>query len=173
MKLFRLVVLACLLLPVATAAEDELLSARLAPFNRLVGTVWVGAFPGTELIDEQEFEWVFEGRFLRNLHRVKNGEGAVVYQGETIYAWDVTTDTLVWWYWNSTGGFVTGTLSQTEDGWSFDGINHAPPPQPAEVKGLFRLIDPDTWESVQYFMSEDGWQERFTMVFRPREAAED
>jgi hypothetical protein len=152
---------------VALAAGSA--SDVLSPFEPLVGTVWVASFPGSEMIDEQEFEWVFGGKFLRNVHRVKNAEGSVVYEGETIYAWDVTTQTVVWWYWNSTGGYVTGTLEKTTDGWAFEGANHARPPQPERVRGLFRLGSAGEWHSVQYFEGEDGWEERFTMTFTPLE----
>lgn len=155
------------------SAEEAPLRSRLEPFERLVGTVWIGAFPDGSLTDEQEFEWVYEGRFLRNRHRVKDAAGIVVYEGETIYAWDVSSETVVWWYWNATGGFVTGTLAQTEAGWSFAGANHAPAPQPEKVKGLFRFTAEDAWESVSYFQTDEGWKERFTMTFRPRDPSSD
>ena len=30
-------------------------------------------------------------------------------------------------------------MQETEEGWAFEGTNHAPPPQPERVKGLFRF----------------------------------
>lgn len=143
---------------------------QLQAFAALVGPTWVGEFPGGTVIDEQEFEWVFGGRFLRNVHRVINADGAVVYEGETIYAWDPKQETIVWWYWNATGGHIVGTMAKTTEGWMFEGVNHAPPPQPDKVRGLFRLRSEREWQSVQYFPSEGGWKERFTITFRPKES---
>ncbi len=167
MKLTRwFLVLALTLVPHLSSA-DEGASTALEAFDPLVGQVWVASFPNGGMTDEQEFEWVFGGKFLRNVHRVKNAEGDVVYEGETIYAWDPKAEAIVWWYWNATGGFVTGTLEETDEGWAFEGVNHAPPPQPERVKGLFRLEAADEWHSVQYFEGESGWEERFTMKFTP------
>ena len=157
----------CLTLPVLAADPSPI--PQLQPFAQLVGTTWVGEFPDGKALDEQEFEWVFGGRFLRNVHRVKTLDGTVVYEGETIYAWDPKRESIVWWYWNTTGGHIVGTMASTDAGWLFEGENHAPPPQPERVRGMFRLTSDREWQSVQYFPSDDGWKERFTITFRPKE----
>lgn len=156
----------CLTIPIL--AEDPSPIAQLQPFATLVGTTWLGTFPDGNAVDEQEFEWVFGGRFLRNVHRVRTADGQVVYEGETIYAWNPKEETIVWWYWNTTGGHIVGTMKETDEGWLFEGENHAPPPQPEKVRGMFRLTSEKEWQSVQYFPSGDGWKERFTITFRPK-----
>jgi len=167
-RVILLTLLLCVSLP-CLAEDGANPIPQLSPFAPLVGPVWVGQFPDGKAVDEQEFEWVYGGRFLRNVHRVKTPDGTVVYEGETIYAWDPKNETVVWWYWNSTGGHIVGTLEKAGDEWSFKGTNHAPPPQPEEVRGRLRLISDSEWQSVQYFPSDDGWKERFTMTFRPKE----
>ena len=162
--LWLVLLLPCLVL----GANDGVPIPELQPFAPLVGRVWVGEFPDGKAFDEQEFSWVYGGRFLRNTHKVKTPDGAVVYEGETVYAWDPKQETIVWWYWNTTGGHIVGTMKKEGEGWLFEGENHAPPPQPDKVRGLFRLTAPDEWQSVQYFPSEGGWKERFTITFRPR-----
>ncbi|HVT44705.1 MAG TPA: hypothetical protein VMT00_09965 [Thermoanaerobaculia bacterium] len=140
-------------------------SEKLVPFAALVGPRWVGAFPGGAMTDEQQFEWVFGGRFLRNTHQVRNEKGTVIYEGETIYAWDPKQEQLVWWYWNATGGFITGTLERRGDAWLAEGVNHGPAGQASAVRSEMR-ISGDSWESVSYFSQDGGWKERFRMKFR-------
>ena len=162
--------------PAKTASAEQAAPAvpaiephpRLRPFSPLVGPIWAGSFPGGELVDEQRFEWVYGGKFLRNVHQVKNPTGEVVYEGETIYAWDPTSEEIVWWYWNTTGGFITGTLTEHGGSWLAEGTNHAPPPQPTEVRSELRIGD-GSWESVSYFPKDGEWTERFRITFRPRE----
>ena len=108
MKRLALLILVLSLGTPLLAAE---INKALEPFAPLVGTSWVATFPNGAS-DEQKFEWLYDGRFLRNTHEVKSPEGAVVYAGETIYAVD-TDGTIGWWYWNTTGGYMTGTVTKT------------------------------------------------------------
>ncbi|HVR42361.1 MAG TPA: hypothetical protein VMS56_02850 [Thermoanaerobaculia bacterium] len=154
------------LLLVLLAAQGAGPREELAPLAPLVGSRWVGTFPGGKLTDEQRFEWVFGGRFLRNTHQVKNEAGEVVYEGETIYAWDETDRQIVWWYWNATGGFITGTLKREGDAWIASGVNHAPESQTPAVRSEIRISD-GSWESRSFFQRDGEWTERFRMTFRP------
>ncbi len=111
---------------VAHPAQPSQPLGQLAIFSPLVGRDWVAEFPGNNVTDTQRFEWVLGARFLRNVHHVRAG-GKVVYEGETIYAWDQRAQRIVWWYWNSTGGYVTGTIAIREDGAiATEGENHGP-----------------------------------------------
>jgi hypothetical protein len=132
---------------------------RCARSPRWWGTQWIGRFPDGDLTDEQRFEWVYGGRFLRNTHRVRNAAGDVVYEGETIFAWDPSNDRIAWWYWNTTGGHITGTMVETEQGWISEGENHAPSGQTPRVRGAMVDITSVSWESVQYFERDGEWIE--------------
>jgi hypothetical protein len=168
-RFFAIAGLLLMTLPLVTVDAQEP-TKELLPFASLVGKAWVGEFPGGNMTDEQTFEWIFGGKFLRSVHKVVNTDGATVYEGETIFAWHPNGKTIVWWYFNATGGFITGTITQADDGWVFEGINHSPPPQPQKVRGVWRIKSDSEWESVQYFLSEtDEWRETFTMTFRPKE----
>jgi hypothetical protein len=163
--LARFVTLTLVLTPLtlgpALGAEEipEHVPPALRPFAPLVGTPWLGRFPDGALIDEQRFEWVYGGRFLRNTHRVRNAAGEVVYEGETIIAWDPSNDRIAWWYWNTTGGHITGTMVETEQGWISEGENHAPSGQTPRVRGAMVDITSVSWESVQYFERDGEWIE--------------
>ena len=176
--LARFVTLTLVLTPVtlgpARGAEaiPEHVPPALRPFAPLVGTSWIGRFPDGDLTDEQRFEWVYGGRFLRNTHRVRNAAGDVVYEGETIFAWDPSNDRIAWWYWNTTGGHITGTMVETEQGWISEGENHAPSGQTPRVRGAMAEITSDSWKSVQYFERDGAWIEQWTTTYRPMEGSD-
>jgi len=154
-------------LPLGAADMPEAVPSALRPLAPLVGTAWVATLPTGGLIDEQRFEWVYGGRFLRNEHWVRNAAGEVVYEGETIYAWDPLSEQIVWWYWNTTGGYVTGTMAASQGALVFEGENHAPSGQTPRVRGALRNISSTSWESVAYLDRDGEWIERWTIQYRP------
>lgn len=133
----------------------------LAP---LAGRAWQGTFPGGELRDTQEFAWMLGGAFLRNAHRVTDLEGNVVYEGETIYGWDPQAERLRFWYFNSTGGHVTGELEESEGRWRAEGENHGPAGQTSRVRSEIALVG-DGWTLTSFFLEGGEWKKRFTMEF--------
>ena len=140
---------------------------QLAIFGPLVGRTWVAQFPGNNVTDTQRFEWVLGARFLRNVHHVRAGD-KVVYEGETIYAWDSRAQRIVWWYWNSTGGYVTGTIAIREDGAIVaDGENHGAKEQLDRVRSVMR-IRPDEWTSAGAQERNGTWTEQPPRTYRPR-----
>ena len=65
----------------------------------MVGDCWVGTFPDGKATDEHCFEWVYDRKFIRDRHVVRNGEAP--YFGEALYGWDAKEKRLAFWYWNS------------------------------------------------------------------------
>lgn len=133
-------------------------------FAPLIGKQWVAQFPGGGS-DTQMFEWVYEGKFLRNSHFVKNAEGKKVYEGETIFAWDFKEKKVAWWYWNTTGGHIIGIMWPEDGKLIFEGENNAPGGQTSKVRGAF-LMSKDTWTSVQYFWKDGAWVKQGEMSFK-------
>ena len=80
---------------------------RLEPFSFLAGSCWEGAFPRGNATDEHCFEWLHDGRFLRDRHVVRGA--ARPYSGETTYVWDAKSGRVVYWYIASDGSFSTGS----------------------------------------------------------------
>ena len=67
MRCGLLLLLSCV--PVAaTAAPVE----ALAPMAFLVGHCWKGAIPGSNKTDEHCFQWMYDGRALRDTHIVRS-----------------------------------------------------------------------------------------------------
>ena len=151
---------------VAHPAQPPQPLGQLAIFSPLVGRDWVAEFPGNNVTDTQRFEWVLGARFLRNVHHVRAG-GKVVYEGETIYAWDQRAQRIVWWYWNSTGGYVTGTIAIRDDGAiATEGENHGAADQLDRVRSVMR-IGTDEWTSAGAQQRDGKWTEQPVRTYRP------
>src|SRR5262245_34831519 len=139
---------------------------QLALFSPLVGREWIAHFPGNDVTDTQRFEWALGAKFLRNTHQVRAGS-KVVYEGETIYAWDQRAQRIVWWYWNSTGGYVVGTMAIREDGALVaEGENHGAADQLDRVRTIMR-IGKDEWTSAGAQERDGKWTEQPPRTYRP------
>jgi hypothetical protein len=112
----RLVSLPALLVAAALgsplAAAQAAKSEPLHPLAFLAGSCWAGPAPGGKGTDTHCFEWVFDGRFLRDHHVVRGAAGP--YEGETLYAWNPEAERIVYTYWASDGGYSTGTVEARE-----------------------------------------------------------
>jgi hypothetical protein len=78
------------------------------PLEFVVGDCWVGTFPDGKATDEHCFEWVYDHKFIRDRHVVRNGKAP--YSGEALYGWDPKEKRLAFWYWNSDGDFLPGNV---------------------------------------------------------------
>ncbi len=114
--------------------------AALSVLAPLVGGDWRAALPGGPLTDTQHFESMFDGMFIRNTHHVDTADGKTVYTGETVYGWDARARRIVWWYWNETGGYLTGTVVVNADGsLLIEGENHGPVDQLDRTRQTIRI----------------------------------
>jgi hypothetical protein len=106
------VLLAALCVPSAPAAEPI---PQLEPLKPLVGKTWRSVFPNSTaekpVVDVSRFELALNGRAVRNLHSINDGE----YGGETLIVWDKEKQALVYYYFTTAGFYTTGTFS-VEDG---------------------------------------------------------
>lgn len=122
------------------AAPAGTAPGKLDAFAPLIGREWTAALPTGNVTDTQRFEWMYGKKFVRNTHAVKTAKGEVVYEGETVYAWDARAQRIVWWYWNASGGFVEGTASIGADGTiSTEGQNHGGANQIDRTRSTMRI----------------------------------
>jgi hypothetical protein len=141
-------------------------SNPLAIFAPLVGADWVAELQGGQVTDTQRYEWTLDRKFIRNTHQVRTNDGQVVYEGETIYAWDSRGDRIVWWYWNTTGGYVTGTVTVAPDGTLVvEGDNHGPKDQLDRTRVRIR-ISSDAWTSAGSQERDGKWTDLPLRTYR-------
>jgi len=101
------VLLAALCAPALRAAEPI---PQLAPLQPLLGKTWRGVFPGSTpekpVVDVARFELALNGRAVRTLHSINDGE----YGGESLIVWDEDRQALVYYYFTTAGFYTTGTM---------------------------------------------------------------
>jgi hypothetical protein len=93
--------------PALPAAEPI---PQLEPLRPLLGKTWRGVFPNSTpekpVVDVSRFELALNGRAVRNLHSINNGE----YGGETLIVWDKEKQSLVYYYFTTAGFYTTGSF---------------------------------------------------------------
>ena len=168
MRLMLILFFTCLTIHAGEGTKLDL-PEYFKPFAPLVGSTWVADFPSGGMVDTHTYEWVYGGKFLRNIHHVSDSANKVVYQGETIFGWDHKQKKIVWWYWNQTGGHLTGTLTFEGGKYVIDGINNAPGDQNQtdKVRGEM-TIGKDGWQSSQFFWKDGQWELQFVMDFKKK-----
>ena len=132
----------------------------------LVGQSFEGVFPDGKLTDEQRYEWVYGDKFIRNVHFVRTQAGEVVYQGETIFAFDREKGRPVFWYWNVTGGYLTGWAEERQGRLVWHAENHADPGQVKETRSVVWDISENGYKATQLFLKDGRWEEQWTMEYR-------
>ena len=140
------------------AAAANAAPGHLDALKPLIGRDWSAPLRGGQVTDTQRFEWMYGNRFIRNTHWVKTPNGDVVYEGETVYAWDNRAGRIVWWYWNATGGYVEGTASIGTDGAiTTEGQNHGDASQLDRTRSTMRITG-NAWTFVASSEKDGVWE---------------
>ena len=159
------------LLCVALWAQDKQSTPAAAPgkldgFAPLIGRDWTAPLPNGNLTDTQRFEWMYGKKFVRNTHLVKTTKGEVVYEGETVYAWDARSGRIVWWYWNASGSYLEGTASIGADGAiTTEGQNHGDASQLDRTRSTIR-ITADGWTFTPSYEKDRVWNSQPSRTYR-------
>ena len=137
------------------AAEPD---PHLRPLLPLLNKTWRGTVGGgaagkAPVYDVQRWELALNGRAVRVLHSVNDGD----YGGESLIFWDEGKQSLTFYYFTTAGFYTTGTAT-AEDGalatlesvkGSADGIT--------EVKGLTRLLPDGTVHVKTEYRKNGAW----------------
>ena len=146
--------------PVGTAP------GKLDAFAPLIGRDWIAPLPKGNVTDTQRFEWMYGKKFIRNTHAVKTAKGEIVYEGETVYAWDARSSRIVWWYWNASGGYLEGTASIGGDGTiNTEGQNHGNPNQLDRTRSTIRITG-DAWTFTPSYEKDGVWNSEPMRTYR-------
>jgi len=141
-------------------------AGKLDAFAPLIGRDWTSPLPKGNLTDTQHFEWMYGKKFVRNTHAVKTAKGEVVYEGETVYAWDARSSRIVWWYWNASGGYLEGTVSIGADGAiNTEGQNHGNSDQLDRIRSSIRIMG-DRWTFAPSYEKDHVWNSEPIRTYR-------
>jgi len=139
---------------------------KLDAFAPLIGRDWTAPLRNGNLTDTQRFAWMYGKQFVRNTHSVKTTKGEVVYEGETVYAWDARSGRIVWWYWNASGGYLEGTASIGADGAiTTEGQNHGDASQLDRTRSTIR-ITADGWTFTPSYEKDRVWNSEPSRTYR-------
>jgi hypothetical protein len=148
-------ILVVLALAAAPAAAQATLDPRLAPLAFLVGKTWRADFPGSTpekpVTDVSRFEAALNGRAVRSLHSINDGE----YGGESLIFWDSEQGSIAFHYFTTAGFYTEGTMTPEGEGVATHEVVHGNAGGVTEVKATFRLL-PDGRMHVQARELKDG-----------------
>lgn len=137
-----------------SSAPDSL-DPHLEPFRPFLGRTYKGVFanstPEKPVIDISRYERAMNGKAVRTLHSINNGE----YGGETLIYWDAEKKSLAFFYLTTAGFRTEGTMTADQTGFtsieevkgSANGIT--------KVRGTAKITGPGKFNvSADYF--KDG-----------------
>lgn len=134
----------------------------LRPMAFLAGHCWKGAFADGKRTDEHCFEWMYDGKFLRDRHVVRT-PGRPDYGGESIYYWDSETRQINYLYLENLGGLSRGTAEAAADGLVFPPARYVEGGQALTYRSRWTRLDPATYEAHNEIQGKDGWVTAFKL----------
>lgn len=158
----RIAALAVGLAAHAPLIAQQSAAAEFQPLAFLVGSCWRGTFPDGRHVDEHCFDWMYDGKFIRDRHEVRGGDP---YRGETVYSVDPLSRRVAFWYWSSDGMTMTGQVVPRGDTLVFP-VRYTTAHGEAELKAVWTRRGPDAYHVVQSQRAGDGWTTMWEMDFR-------
>jgi hypothetical protein len=164
---FLLTVLYCfVVVTCARAAEPPAIDRHLEPLRPLVGKTWKGEFknstPEKPVIDIMQCERALNGKAIRSLHSINNGE----YGGETIFMWDEAKQEVRFHYFTTAGFMTTGAITFKDDKW----ITHETVSGNAggitEVRGTSEMLPDGTLRVTTEYLKGDKWEPGRETIYR-------
>jgi hypothetical protein len=138
-------------------------SPDFRPLEFLVGDCWVGTFPDGKQTDEHCFEWVYDRKFIRDRHVVRNGKAP--YAGETLYGWDARAKRMAFWYWNSDGEVMVGTVEYHPDSIVFP-TRYETDKGSIELRATWTRTGPDTYRVEHSQRTGEAWKPLWSMELK-------
>jgi hypothetical protein len=142
-------------------------SEKLQPLAFLAGSCWKGTFTGRTVTDEHCFQWILNGRFLRD-HHVVSGDSAP-YEGETTYAWDPVQKRIVYWYIALPGYYSQGNIEAAAGALVFHDSLAISTPQ--QLRSTWRPTGSDAYTVHVDDVTGAEPKEAWSMVMRRSRAA--
>jgi hypothetical protein len=132
------------------------------PLEFLMGDCSLGTFPDGKATDEHCFEWVYDRKFIRDRHVVHNG---TAYAGETLYGWDPKQKHLAFWYWNSEGEVLVGTVEYHPGSIVFP-TQYETRQGTVELRATWTRTGPDSYRVEQAQRTREAWKPLWAMELK-------
>jgi hypothetical protein len=145
------------LLPAFAAGDPQ---TGYQPMAFLAGHCWKGSFPGGKLTDEHCFTWIYDGKFLRDVHTLR-GEGRPDAQGESIYFWNSSQKQIEYLYIESGGGFSRGSVVTDENALVFPDANFVENGKTQLYRSRWQRSGENAYDVITEFQGNEGWMPGF------------
>jgi hypothetical protein len=145
------------LLPGFAATETQ---AMYQPLAFLAGHCWKGSLPGGKLTDEHCFNWIYDGKFLRDVHTLR-GAGRPDAQGESTYFWNSSAKQIEYLYIESDGGFSRGPVSTDKNVLVFPDTNFVENGKTQLYRSRWQRSGENAYDVITEFKAKDGWVSAF------------
>jgi hypothetical protein len=159
----RYLVLAAAMAGAELASAAEPAPSPYQPLAFLVGHCWRGTFPGGKVTDEHCFSWIYGGKFVRDQHVVRHGEGTKDDQGESIYLWDAATKQLQYLYIESDGGFSRGSVTSEAGALVFPPAHYTENAQEQTYRSRWQRAGDSAYDVVTEFLVKGQWKPGFSV----------
>lgn len=163
---FHLLIAFLLLLSLANraSAQDEL-AAELSVFKPFIGKTWKGEFKNSTkekpVIDVARWERALNGRAIRVLHSVNNGE----YGGESIIFWDNQKKSLAYYYFTTAGFYTHGTMKVENNKYLSHELVTGNQNGITEVKGTGEIASDGKMISKSQYLKNGKWVDGHEAIY--------
>jgi len=155
----------CLLTSFTAVAADEKPIDAFAPLAFLVGSCWQAAMPDGKAIDTHCYEWVYGGKYIRNVHTVEGWP--TPYGGETIFYYDHDAKVVRYLYFANDGGTSSGIMVPKDGKPTYPEERYVGPEGVMNLRNATLHADGDSYSTRTEVQSPDGqWKEMFTLNFK-------
>jgi hypothetical protein len=149
------VLLTAFVLPASGRPAD--LIPELAPLRPFVGKTWRGEFPeskpGKPVVDISRYEVALNGRAVRNMHSINDGD----YGGESLMVWDKDKQVIVFYYFTTGGFYTTGTLREEDGAIVAHEVVKGDADGVAEVKAVLRVLPDGRLHAKTRYLKKGEW----------------
>jgi hypothetical protein len=156
----RNLLLVCLFLAPSVGMAEPV--DALKPMAFLAGHCWKGTFADGKQTDEHCFQWLYDGKALRDTHAV-HAPGRPDYIGETTYYWDSVAKQVQFLYFENQGGISRGTMESTPGALVFPPTQYVADGEAMTYRVRWTLMGDDAYEAWSEAQGPKGWSTMFKM----------
>ena len=142
----------------------------LKPMSFLAGSCWKGTFPDGKQTDEHCFQWLYEGKALRDTHTVR-AVGRPDYVGETTYYWDSAARRVEYLYVENLGGITRGTMESAPPALVFPPAQYVEGGKTMTFRTRWTKLDEATYEVFAEMQDKSAWSPMFKLTMKRSGAA--
>jgi hypothetical protein len=154
-----LLVAPCML---ATAVAADAPPTPYQPLRFLIGHCWKGKLADGKQTDEHCFTWIYDQKFVRDLHVVK-AAGQPDRRGESIYLWNPTSKLLEYIYIESDGGASRGNVLTQGTALVFPPTSYLEDGKNVTYRSRWIHATDDSYDVTTEFQSNDAWLPGFSV----------